>query len=162
MGPVLAWTTTPRRDLGSSSNKCRQGRQIWRSTNPGTLLSSPRYQPSSFGTLRSAGPIGSPPSGAKSEVPFPDLAGLWTTMDNQEPWEPTFTSGYTLSPNAAYGGGMSSRPTHGPNPSARWTPSETTATPLVTATAPVAPPPRSLPTTCRFGVRRRHWCCGCH
>ena len=53
-----------------------------------------------------------------SEVPFPDLAGLWTAMDNQEPWEPTFPAGYTLSPDAAYRGGMNSRPNHGPNPSA--------------------------------------------
>ena len=52
-----------------------------------------------------------------SEMPFPDLAGLWTDMDNQEPWEPTFPAGYTLSPDAAYGGGISSRLTHGPNPS---------------------------------------------
>ena len=36
-------------------------------------------------------------------------------MKNQEPWEPTFPSGYTLSPKAAYGGGMSSRTTLGPN-----------------------------------------------
>ena len=54
--------------------------------------------------------------GKTSEVPFPDLAGLWTAMENQELWEPTFPAGYTLSPNAAYGGGMSSRQTQGPNP----------------------------------------------
>ena len=77
--------------------------------------------------------------GKTSEVPFPDLAGLWTAMENQEPWEPTFPVGYTLSPDAACGGGMSSRPTKGPNHAARWPPPETTATPLVTATAPVAP-----------------------
>ena len=53
--------------------------------------------------------------GKTSEVPFLDLAGLWTAMENQEPWEPTFPAGYTLSPDAAYGGGMSSRPTPGPN-----------------------------------------------
>ena len=74
-----------------------------------------------------------------SEVPFPDLERLWTAMDNQELWDPTFPAGYTRSPNAAYGGGMISRPTHGTNPSAQWTPSETTSTPLVTSTAPVAP-----------------------
>ena len=28
--------------------------------------------------------------GKTSEVPFPDLAGLWMAMENQEPWEPTF------------------------------------------------------------------------
>ena len=43
--------------------------------------------------------------GKTSEVPFPDLAGLWTTMENQEPWEPTFPTGYTLTPKAVYGGG---------------------------------------------------------
>ena len=53
--------------------------------------------------------------GKTSEVPFPDLAGLWTAMENQEPLEPTFPAGYTLSPNAAYGGGMISQPTQGPN-----------------------------------------------
>ena len=31
--------------------------------------------------------------GKTSEAPFPDLAGLWTAMDNQEPWEPTFPAG---------------------------------------------------------------------
>ena len=45
----------------------------------------------------------------------------------------------TLSPDAAYGGGMSSRPTQVPNHTAQWPQSETSATPLVTATAPVAP-----------------------
>ena len=30
--------------------------------------------------------------GNTSEAPFPDLAGLWTDMDNQEPWELTFPS----------------------------------------------------------------------
>ena len=30
-----------------------------------------------------------------SEMPFLDLAGLWTAMDNQEPWEPTFPAGHT-------------------------------------------------------------------
>ena len=52
--------------------------------------------------------------GKTSEVPFPDLAGLWTAMDNQEPWEPTFPAGYTLSPKAAYAGSVSTRPTQGP------------------------------------------------
>ena len=45
--------------------------------------------------------------GKTSEVPFPNLAGLWTAMENQEPWEPNFPSGYTLVPDAAYGGNMS-------------------------------------------------------
>ena len=63
--------------------------------------------------------------GKNSKVPFPDLAGLWTAMENLEPWEPTFPAGYTLSPDAAYGGEMSSRPNQGPNHTARWPPLET-------------------------------------
>ena len=39
--------------------------------------------------------------GKTSEVPFPDLAGLWTAVENQEPWEPTFPAGYNLTPEAA-------------------------------------------------------------
>ena len=31
-------------------------------------------------------------------------------MENQEPWELTFPAGYTLSPKAAYRGGISTRP----------------------------------------------------
>ena len=31
-----------------------------------------------------------------------------------EPWEPTFTAGYTLSPETAYGDSVSARPAHGP------------------------------------------------
>ena len=92
--------------------------------------------------------------GKTSEVPFPDLAGLWTAMENQEPWGPTFPAGYTLSPEATYGGGISSRPTHGPNPSARSTPSETTETTLVTATAPVAPT-KAKPESRGGGARSR-------
>ena len=49
--------------------------------------------------------------GKTSEVPFPDLAGLWTAIENQETWEPTFPTVYTLTPEAAYGGVMSTRPT---------------------------------------------------
>ena len=37
--------------------------------------------------------------GRTSEVPFPNLAGLWTAIDNQEPWEPTFPAGYTFLPD---------------------------------------------------------------
>ena len=77
--------------------------------------------------------------GKTSEVPFPDLAGLWTAMENQEPWEPTFPAGYTFSPKDAYRGRMSSRPTLGPNHTDQWPPSEISAAPTVTATAPVAP-----------------------
>ena len=38
--------------------------------------------------------------GRTSEVPFPNLAGLWTAIDNQEPWEPTFPAGYTFLPDS--------------------------------------------------------------
>ena len=40
--------------------------------------------------------------GKTSEVPFPDLAGIWNAMENQEPWEPIFPVGYTLSPTAPF------------------------------------------------------------
>ena len=30
-------------------------------------------------------------------------------MENQEPWDPTFPAGYTLSPKAAYGDSVSTR-----------------------------------------------------
>ena len=38
--------------------------------------------------------------GRTSEVPFPSLAGLWTAIDNQEPWETTFPARYTFHPNS--------------------------------------------------------------
>ena len=38
--------------------------------------------------------------GRTSEVPFLNLAGLWTAIDNQEPWEPTFPAGYTFLPES--------------------------------------------------------------
>ena len=57
--------------------------------------------------------------GKNSEVPFPDLAGLWTAMENQEPWEPTFPAGYTLAPDTAYGGNMIPRTIQGTHTSAR-------------------------------------------
>ena len=34
-------------------------------------------------------------------------------MENQEPWLPTFPVGYTLTPEAAYRGVVSTRPTPG-------------------------------------------------
>ena len=71
-------------------------------------------------------------------MPFPELAGLWTAMENQELWEPTFPAGYTLTPEAAYGGGMSTRPTPGPTKTAQWPTSETLAAPAVTTAATVA------------------------
>ena len=78
--------------------------------------------------------------GKTSEVPFPDLVGLWTAMENQGPWEPTFPASYTLTPEASYGGGMSTRPTPGPTHPAQWLASETSAAPSVaSAAATVAP-----------------------
>ena len=56
-------------------------------------------------------------------------------MDNQEPWEPTFPAGYTLSPEAAYGVGVSTHPTHGPTYPSRWPTSDTSAAPTVAAAA---------------------------
>ena len=78
--------------------------------------------------------------GKTSEVPFPDLAGIWTAMENQEPWQPTFPAGYTISPEAAYRGGVSTRPAQGPAYPARWTTSDTSDVPtLAAAAATVAP-----------------------
>ena len=51
--------------------------------------------------------------GKTSKVPFPDLAGLWTSMVNHESWEPTFPARYTLYLEAAYVGGVSTYPTQG-------------------------------------------------
>ena len=45
-----------------------------------------------------------------SEVPFPNLAGLWAAMKNQEPWEPTSLAGYNLVPDTVYGGNMIPQP----------------------------------------------------
>ena len=39
--------------------------------------------------------------GKTLEVTFPDLVGLWTSMENQEPWESTIPAGYTLTPKTA-------------------------------------------------------------
>ena len=85
-------------------------------------------------------------------MPFPDLSGIWTAMDNQEPWDPTFPSGYTLTPKAAYGGGMSKRPTPGPTHPARGPTSETTAAPAVAAAATMAPTLKAEPAS-RSGGR---------
>ena len=78
-------------------------------------------------------------------MPFPDLAGIWTAMENQEPWEPTLPAGYTLTPEAAYGGGMSTRLTPGPTHPAKWPTSETLAALAVATAATVAPPLKHEP-----------------
>ena len=53
--------------------------------------------------------------GKTSEVPFPNLSGLWTA--NQELWEPTFPAGYTFLPDTD-----SPWPSHGLPTPARWNP----------------------------------------
>ena len=71
--------------------------------------------------------------GRTSEVPFPNLAGLWTAIDNQEPWEPTFPAGYTFLTN--------SNPWLSPialTP-ARWHPVESHSAPPQAAPTPPAP-----------------------
>ena len=72
-------------------------------------------------------------------MPFTNLAGLWTAMENQEPWEPTFPAGYTFVPDAAYGGKMSPRPSQVTHTSARWNPAETSTTHEITVPTPTAP-----------------------
>ena len=72
--------------------------------------------------------------GKTLEVPFPNLAGLWTAMDNQEPWEPIFPAGYNLIPDTA-----SLRPSQGPPTPARWNPVEIPTAPPRTAPTPPTP-----------------------
>ena len=76
--------------------------------------------------------------GKTSKVPFPNLAGIWTSMENQEPWESTFPAGYTLSPETVYGGSGSACPAHGPAYPARWHVVDTSAAPTSVATAAAA------------------------
>ena len=91
--------------------------------------------------------------GKTSKVPFPDLAGLWEAMENQDPWEPTLPAGYTLSPEAAYGGGVRTRSIQGPDYPARWPTSETSAAPTsAAATETVAPTLKSEPARRSSGV----------
>ena len=68
-------------------------------------------------------------------------------MENQKPWEPTFPGGYTLTPEATYGGGMRSWSTPGPNNTAEWPQSETSAAPTVTTTEMVAPTLKAEPAS---------------
>ena len=73
------------------------------------------------------------------EVPFPNLAGLWTAMENQELWEPTFPPGFTLVPDTAYRGNMIPWPSQGPPNSACWNPEETPTSPQRTVPTPTTP-----------------------
>ena len=61
--------------------------------------------------------------GRTSEVPFPNLAGLWTAIDNQEPWEPTFPVGYIFLPDS------NPRPSPIALTPARWNPVESHTAP---------------------------------
>ena len=71
--------------------------------------------------------------GWTSEVPFPNLAGLWTAIDNQEPWEPTFPAGYTFLPDS------NPRPSSIALNPARWNPVESHTAPPKAAPTPPAP-----------------------
>ena len=72
--------------------------------------------------------------GKTLEVSFPNLAGLWTAMDNQEPWEPTFPVGYTFLPDTT-----SLRPSPETPTPARWNPVEIPTAPLRAAPTPPTP-----------------------
>ena len=72
--------------------------------------------------------------GKTSEVPSPNLAGLWTAMDNQEPWETTFPAGYTFLPDTA-----SLRLSQGPPTPARWNPLDIPTAPPRAAPTPPTP-----------------------
>ena len=93
--------------------------------------------------------------GKTSEVSFPNLAGLWTTMENQEPWYPTLPAGYTLSPDTTYGGSVSTHPTHGPAYPARCPTLDTSAAPTSAATASTV-----APTAKAESARRSSGSCG--
>ena len=81
--------------------------------------------------------------GKTSEVPFTNLDGLCTAMENQEPWEPTSPAGYTLVPDTAYGGTVIPRPSQGPFTSSHWNPAESRQPPLRKVTTP--PTPKAKP-----------------
>ena len=91
--------------------------------------------------------------GKTSEVPIPDLSGLWSAMENQDPWDPTFPSGYTLTPEAAYRGGVSTRPTPGPTYLARWSTLETSTAPTVAAAVEMVAPTLKAESVRRSGGR---------
>ena len=73
-------------------------------------------------------------------------------MENQEPWEPTFPAGYTLSPKTAYGGSVRAHMAHGPAYPARWLAVDTSAAPTSAATIATA-----VPTAKAELVRRSSW-----
>ena len=61
-------------------------------------------------------------------------------MKNLDPWEPTIPAGYTLSPEAAYGGGVSTHLTPGPTYLTRWPILETSVATTVAAAAATLTP----------------------
>ena len=54
-------------------------------------------------------------------------------MENQEPCDPTFPTGYTLSPESTYGGGVITRPTPGRTYLSIWPTLDTSVAPTVAA-----------------------------
>ena len=78
--------------------------------------------------------------GKTSKVPFPNLAGLWTAMENLNPWEPTFPAGYTLSTKTAYGGSVIACLSHELAYLVRWPVVDTLAAPTSAATTATAAP----------------------
>ena len=78
--------------------------------------------------------------GKTSEVPFPDLVGIWTAMENQDPWEPTLPASYTFTYEATYRTSISTRLTPGQTHPVRWHTSETSAAPTVAAAAATVSP----------------------
>ena len=87
-------------------------------------------------------------------MPLLELAGLWTVMENKETWEPTCPAGYNLTPESAYGGDMSTRPTPGRTHPAQWPTLESLTSPAVAAAATVAPILKAEPArrSCGRGV----------
>ena len=78
--------------------------------------------------------------GKTSEVTFPNLTGLWTAMENQEPREPTFPAGYTLPSENGYRGSDSACPDLKPAYLARNPTVNTLATPTSAAAAAAVVP----------------------
>ena len=61
-------------------------------------------------------------------------------MENQDPWAPTFPARYTLSPEAAYIGGVGTCPTKVLSYPARWTTLNTSAAPTSAASVTTVTP----------------------
>ena len=61
-------------------------------------------------------------------------------MENQNPREPNFPAGYTLSPKSAYGGGVSTHQSQGLAYLSRWPTSDTSVAPISAVAAATAAP----------------------